>query len=235
VIVPVTLATQERKFYDEVVKQVWIDLQNDANDGDDVLAAALETASLSLSRFRTARRAWCAPAGAGAPVEHRRRRGRRITSSKMDACQEIILDNKAGAARRVLKFKNSVRTSLRSACATRASRSASTPETLPGRPHEPGGPVPAGELDVMVGTLDAMREGITLTALHLPLPDAPGCLAGTSRRGPPAPQRPEDAVTIYIYEANTVDDGKVRPANRLKEAIVSTVLVKDEIKEARHS
>jgi hypothetical protein len=39
-------------------------------------------------------------------------------------------------------------------------------------------------------------------------------------------------VTIYIYEApDTVDDGKVRPANLLKEAIVSTVLVKDEIKE----
>jgi SNF2 family DNA or RNA helicase len=93
----------------------------------------------------------------------------------------------------------------------------------------------AGELDVVVGTIDAMKEGITMTRSHLMyfmsrsfVPDVnEQCEAREDRLGQ------QKQVVVYIPQAtDTVATSRVHPINRLKEKIVRTVLPKDEIKEA---
>jgi SNF2 family DNA or RNA helicase len=92
----------------------------------------------------------------------------------------------------------------------------------------------AGKLDAVVGTIAAMKEGITLTRSHLMyftsrsfVPDVnEQCEAREDRTGQQA------TVMVYIPEAvGTVYTGNVRPANRRKEKIVRTVLIKDSIEE----
>lgn len=237
VIVPVTLASSERKFYEEVASQVWIDLVNEANAGDDVLAKALESGSLgSLLKV---------PNGAARLVRLQQVLedpsnidAERVTeTAKMDACQEIILDNPQPHVV-FCKFKNTVRVfadRLRDKGLNVGVYTGDTPTAVRTSLEDQ---FQRGELNVMVGTMDAMREGITLTAASvchfLTRSWVPGWNEQAEDRLHRNGQR--DPVTIYIYEATgTVDDGKVRPANRLKEGIVSTILVKDEIKEIQNS
>jgi SWI/SNF-related matrix-associated actin-dependent regulator 1 of chromatin subfamily A len=237
VIVPVTLSAAERQFYNEVESQVWIDLVNDANNGDDVLAKALESGDLGnllkvpngAARIVRLQQALEHPANINAE--------RALVSAKMDACEEIILDNKHEQHVVFLKFKQSVTMfaeRLREKGLKVATYTGDTPTAVRTSLEDQ---FQRGELDVMVGTLDAMREGITLTAAsicHFPTRAwVPGWNEQAEDRLHRNGQR--DPVTIYIYEAvGTVDDGKVRPANALKETIVGTVLVKDEVKETRH-
>jgi SNF2 family DNA or RNA helicase len=92
----------------------------------------------------------------------------------------------------------------------------------------------AGEIDVMVGTIGAMKEGITLTKSHLMafgtrdwVPDVnEQCEAREDRLGQ------QELVRVYIPQAeDTVAVEKVEPTNRLKEEIVKTVIPKQTIKE----
>lgn len=91
-----------------------------------------------------------------------------------------------------------------------------------------------GELDVMVGTIGAMKEGITLTRSHLMyflsrawVPDVnEQCEGREDRIGQ------QELVRVYIAQAaDTVATNKVEPTNRVKEGIVRTVVDKIEIKE----
>ena len=238
VIVPVTLATKERKFYDEVASQVWVDLVNEAKDaGNDALATALESGSLgNLIKI---------PNGAARMVrlqqvlEHPSNidAERVDTSGKMDACEEIILDNADQQHVVFLKFKQSVRIFAERLREKGLSVGTYTGDTPPAVRTSLEDQFQAGDIDVMVGTLDAMREGITLTAASVCHFLTRAWVPGWNEQAEDRLHRngQHDPVTIYIYEVeDSVDDGKVRPANLLKEAIVSTVLVKDEIKEKRN-
>jgi SNF2 family DNA or RNA helicase len=240
VIVPVALSAQTRRVYDELESQVWIDLAEEAKaDGNDALAEAIVSGDLSkllkipngAARMTRLQEFLEHPSNIDAD-------DRAKDSEKLDACEEIILDNKHTPHVVFCKYKH-------------------TTAVFAERLREKGlrvgvftGDVPTAErteiedafqrfdLDVIVGTLDAMQMGLTLTASsteHF-----------ISRAWVPAwNEQAEDRchrvgqrhpLTIYIYEApDTVDDGKVRPANRLKENIVKTVLEKDHIKETYHS
>lgn len=92
-----------------------------------------------------------------------------------------------------------------------------------------------GELDCLVGTIEALREGITLTHGHLQhwftrhwTPDWNE--QGESRQADRIGQK--DKTMIYIPQAAlTIAVSKIEPTNRLKEHIVRTVLPKDSIEE----
>jgi SNF2 family DNA or RNA helicase len=93
-----------------------------------------------------------------------------------------------------------------------------------------------GELDVVIGTIEAMKEGITLTRSHLMgfatrsfVPDVnEQCESREDRLGQ------QELVRVYIPQPpDTVSTDKVEPINQLKEQIVRTVLPKIAIKEAR--
>lgn len=91
-----------------------------------------------------------------------------------------------------------------------------------------------GEIDVIVGTIGAMKEGVTLTASHLMgfltrdwVPDVnEQCESREDRLGQ------AKLVRVFIPQAEgTVAVEKVEPTNRTKERIVRTVLPKLQIKE----
>lgn len=238
VIVPVTLASQERKFYEEIVSQVWLDLKNEAEEGDDVLAAALDKGDLSsllkiphgAARLMRLQQVLEHPANISAEE-------RVDQSSKMDACEEIILDNKHTPHVVYCKFKPSVAIfaeRLRDKGLRVGTFTGDTPTAVRTSLENQ---FQAGELDVLIGTTAAMKEGITLTAAS----------TGHFLTGSWVPAEDEqaedrlhrngqhDPVTLYRYEVpGTVDDGKVRPANERKRAMVATVIAKDEVKEIRH-
>lgn len=91
-----------------------------------------------------------------------------------------------------------------------------------------------GETRVIVGTLDALKEGITLTSGHLMymmsrffVPDLNEQFeARCDRLGQ------QYQVLVYIPQAeNSVATDKVEPINRVKERIVRSVVIKDDIQE----
>lgn len=95
----------------------------------------------------------------------------------------------------------------------------------------------AGDLDLIVGTMDAMREGITLTYGHLQYWCTRAWVPGWNEQGE---ARQADRLgqqqksMIYIpLVIGSVAKSHVEPSNRRKENIVSTVIRKDDIEEVR--
>jgi SNF2 family DNA or RNA helicase len=92
----------------------------------------------------------------------------------------------------------------------------------------------AGNIDVIVGTLAALKEGITLTAAHhmycLTRDFVPSVNEQFESRCDRLGQQHQ--VMVYIPQAeNTVSPQKVEPLLRLKERIVGAVLPKIDIEE----
>jgi SNF2 family DNA or RNA helicase len=95
-----------------------------------------------------------------------------------------------------------------------------------------------GEIDVIVGTIGAMREGITLTRSHLQHWVSRAMVPAWNEQGEAREDRlgQQKQVLVYIPQAEgTVVTGNVEPTNRVKEKIVSTVIPMDEIKEGTKS
>lgn len=91
-----------------------------------------------------------------------------------------------------------------------------------------------GEIDVMVGTIDAMYQGITLTSGRRQFWLSRDFVPARNEQGEARNDRlgQQELVLVYIPEAeNTVAADKVAPINRLKESIVKTVLPQVKIKE----
>lgn len=91
----------------------------------------------------------------------------------------------------------------------------------------------AGNLDVLVGTLGAMRESITLTAANIvhfcEIAWVPGWNSQAEDRLHRVGQVNPVTVLRYMVE-NSVDTDKVAPTNQLKEMIVSDVIAMDEVR-----
>jgi SNF2 family DNA or RNA helicase len=91
-----------------------------------------------------------------------------------------------------------------------------------------------GELDVVIGTIAAMREGITMTAGRLQFWLTRDWVPAVNEQGESRQDRigQQREVIVYIPQPeNSVATDNVAPTNRLKERIVSTVIAKDDIKE----
>jgi SNF2 family DNA or RNA helicase len=236
VIVPVTLAKKERQFYEEVASQVWVDLLKEA-EGDEALSRALETGSLAsllkipngAARMTRLQEVLEHPATIDAK--------RHEETAKMDACEEIILDNRTIPHVVFCMFKPTVtlfaerlrKHGLRVAVFTGDVKTADRTDIED--------EFQRGELDIIVGTIASMYQGITLSAASTEHFLSRGWVPAIYEQAEDRCHRigQPDPVTIYIYEAqDTVDDGKVRPTNRRKEAIVKTVLPKDDIKEEQY-
>jgi SNF2 family DNA or RNA helicase len=94
-----------------------------------------------------------------------------------------------------------------------------------------------GEIDVMVGTIDAMREGITLTNGRRQFWLSRSFVPAHNEQGEARCDRlgQQHQVLVYIPQSQgTVAADKVDPINRLKEKIVRTILPQIDIKEATH-
>lgn len=239
VIVPVSLSKSERKFYDELESQVWIDLAKEAEaQGNDALARAIESGSLSnllkipngAARMTRLQEFLEHPSNIDAE--------RVDDSAKLDACEEIILDNRNVQHVVWCKYKHTTRVFAERLRAKDLRVGVYTGDVDSGERTELEDAFQRGDLDVMIGTIAAMKEGITLTAASTEHFISRSWVPAENEQAEDRCHRngQHDPVTIYIYETpGTVDDGKVKPANRLKEGIVKTVLEKDDVKEEYHS
>ena len=234
VYVPVQLSSKQRKLYREAETKLWLEVEKAAKEGDESaikLAQAASSGGKAMYRIMN---------GASRTVRLRQiletpalLEGEDI-SAKLDACQEIILDN---STTQHVVFTEFVATA--GILAERLKAKGLTVETYTGETEEHvrtdlQDRFQAGEIDVLVGTTGAMREGITLTAAstehfisrHWTPAINEQCEDRCHRVGQKNP------LTIYIYLAeDSVDTDKVEPTNRLKEFIVESVIKKDEIKE----
>lgn len=92
----------------------------------------------------------------------------------------------------------------------------------------------AGEFRVFISTIKAGGVGLTLTAAQTAIFIERDWTPAINEQAEDRLHRigQQQSVSILILEAqNTVDDGNVAPANRVKELIVKSVITADEIKE----
>lgn len=93
-----------------------------------------------------------------------------------------------------------------------------------------------GEIDVVVGTVEAMYQGITLTNGHLQHWLSRSFVPARNEQGEARQHRlgQQELVRVYIPQAvDTVATEKVAVANELKESIVKTIIPQDDIQEVR--
>jgi SNF2 family DNA or RNA helicase len=95
----------------------------------------------------------------------------------------------------------------------------------------------AGELDAIVGTIGALKEGITLTRANrgyfLSRDWVPAGNEQPEARYANRTGQSRKSTTFIPLAVDTVATSKVEPTNRLKEKIVKAVHSKDAIEEVR--
>lgn len=236
--IPVTLNPKQRKLYEKAEKEFWLAIEQAVKEGDkdatkfaEGIAAGKKVYEISNGAARTVRLRQVAssPALLGAEDD----------SAKLDAAVEIITDNQPKQFVVFCEFVETVHLLVE--------------RLRKPRPHGPGlraeaftGEVDSalrtvyedrfqnGEIDVLVGTIGAMRESITLTAADTVIFTERAWVPGWNEQAEDRLWRngQENAVTVIILEAeDTVDVDKIKPTNEIKQMIVKSVLKQDEIKE----
>lgn len=233
----VSLNPGQQKLYDEAEKAMWLAVEKDVAAGN---KEAIEFAARAAAGESSAT-LWQIPSGGARMVrlqqiiENPALLGGDDDSAIMDYLEQKFADSRPEPWVFFFKYKES--------CEIFAKRLRSKHGAAVGVYHGDVKPAnrtkleddfQAGAIDAMVGTIGAMKEGITLTRSHLMgfgsrdfVPDNnEQCEAREDRIGQ---QRP---VIVYIPQAEaTVATDKVEPINRLKEQIVRTVLPKHDIEE----
>lgn len=249
IVVPVDMGAKQRKLYAETESQLWIEVEKAIADGDADATKFVEAAAAGRNFYTL-------PNGAARTVRLRQVLSNpailmwpdledllrnmdaavKVESAKMEAAEERIFD---ASHKQHIVFSEFV-----GSCyifVERLRRKGISAEAFTGKINTRERTALEDrfqnhEFDVIVGTIGAMREGVTLTAADtqhwVELPWVPGWREQGEDRSHRIGQR--NALTLFSYEGQgTVDDGKIAPTNRLKERIVSTVLPKDEIKETQ--
>jgi SNF2 family DNA or RNA helicase len=234
VYVPVKMGSKQQKLYDEAEREMWFEVEQAIKAGDKAAEKFAEAVAKDPSAIYTV------PNGAARTVRLRQIAstpallGGEDESAKLDAAVEIIVD---AQPKQIVFFTEFVGTTnimverLRKK-GIRAEAFTGETDTIDRTRLE--NEFQAGDFDVLCGTIDAMKEGLTLTAADTQV--------WAERKWTPAPnEQGEDRshrngqdkpVTILILEADgTVDVSKVRPTNQIKSMIVSSVIVKDEVLE----
>jgi SNF2 family DNA or RNA helicase len=234
--VPVKLNTKQRKAYEEAEAAFWLSIEQAVKEGDkdaahfaeQVLTGKKRIYELANGAARTVRLRQVAstPALLGGLDD----------SAKLDAAVEIITD---AQPKQFVVFTEFVETAnilcerLRKHDLTAAAFTGEVTDTSVRTDYE--NKFQSGDIDVLVGTLGAMRESITLTAADTVIFVERAWVPAWNEQAEDRLWRngQKNQVTVLILEAeDTVDQDKVKPANVVKEAIVASVLKKDTIKEA---
>lgn len=235
---PLDLNPKQQKLYDDAEESMWLTVLEDASHGNQ---EALKFMALAAEEERDVGSFLRIPNGGARLVrlqqiiENSALLGGPDDSALMDYFEERYLDSRPEPWVFFTKFKMSTHL-----LADRLRKHGANVGVYTGDVKGEGrtkleDAFQRGELDVLVGTIGAMKEGITLTVAHLMgfltrdwVPDVnEQCEGREDRLG----QQREVLVDIPLAE-NTVATGVVEPKNRLKERIVRTVLPKDKIKEA---
>jgi SWI/SNF-related matrix-associated actin-dependent regulator 1 of chromatin subfamily A len=235
-IIPVTLNPKQREAYDQAEEAFWLEIEQAVAEGDKDAAKFAEQVLSGQKRIyeivngaaRTVRLRQIAstPALLGGEDD----------SAKLDAAVETIGD---AQPKQFVIFTEFVGTA--NILVERLRKRKITAEAFTGEVDTRTRTLfedrfQAEEIQVLVGTIGAMREGITLTAADtvgfIEKAWVPGWNEQAEDRLWRAGQK--NNVTVLIWEAeNTVDDGRVKPTNAIKEGIVSSAIRKDQVKEVQ--
>lgn len=234
ITVPVELTKYQRKMYKDAEKNLWLEIARDAEEGDDSAKEFIRRADAGANIYEI-------PNGAARTVRLRQVASTpallegKDDSAKLDTAAEIIAD----AQKQMVVFSEFVQTC--NILVARLRKRGINAEVYTGDTDANYRTVledkfQRGEIDVLVGTIPAMREGITLhaadTVMFLERHWTPGWNEQAEDRVHRNGQK--ENVTVLILEAqDTVDQSKIRPTNKLKEAIIKSVLPKDEINEQK--
>lgn len=233
--VPVDLHKPQRKLYDEAEKQMWFEVEQAIKEGDKQAKTFAEQA-LRNQTYQVVN-------GAARTVRLRQIAsspallGGEDVSAKLDAAEELITD----AGKQIVVFTEFVETT-RLLVERLRKRGLVAEQFVGGISSEQRtqyeDDFQNGDIDVIVGTIPAMKEGITLTA-------ADTVLFIERHWTPAVNEQCEDRlhrvgqkknVTVLILEAeDTVDTQKVSVTNAIKSLIVSSVINKDDVEEKTRS
>lgn len=227
------LNKKQRKLYDEAERQLWLTVEKEIEEGSESAKKFAEAVVAGKSIYKI-------PNGAARTTRLRQiietpaNLGGDDDSGVLDSCVDHIIDSRPEQWVVFCAFKPTVKCLVE-----RLQKQGLTVEPYTGdvEPHERSrleDRFQAGEIDVIVGTIDAMYQGITLTAGNRQFWCSRHWTPDINEQGEDRQNRIGQARRVMVFIAqpeNTVAVDRVEPTNRLKEAIVRSVLPKDEIKE----
>jgi SNF2 family DNA or RNA helicase len=237
---PVPLNPGQQKLYDEAEKSMWLAVEKDIAEGN---KAALDFARTAVEGGGIANLIRI-PNGAARMVrllqiiENAALLGGSDDSATMDNFEEKFLDS--GRAQWVVFCK------YRESCELLGDRLQKkygakvgiyNGDVTPENRTKLEDAFQRGEIEVMIGTIDAMYQGITLTGGRRQFWMSRDFVPAKNEQGEARCDRlgQQHLVLVYIPQAeNTVATEKVDPINRLKESIVKTVLPQVKIEEGTH-
>jgi SNF2 family DNA or RNA helicase len=233
----VPLTPKQRKLYEEAEKKMWLQVMKEAEEGD---RSAREFIRAASTPNVTASALYRIPNGAARMVrlqqiiENCALLGGDDESALMDDFEQKYVD--AGEQQWVVfcKYRESCTLLAKRLEKLGATVGVYTGEVKPEERTKLEDAFQRGALDVLIGTIGAMKEGITLTSGHLQYWLTRSFVPAENEQGESREDRlgQQELVRVYIPQAvNTVATDKVAPINRLKEGIVSTVIPKDKIEE----
>lgn len=233
--VPLTMGKEQAKVYADAESKFWLEIQQAVEAGDksairfaaDVLSGKKRIYEITngASRVVRLRQILCSPALLGG-IDN---------SVKMDAIVDNVTDNshqQHGVFVEFVEGANILVDRLRKKGVIAEAFTGEVKDTAVRTYYEDR--FQAGKIDVLVGTLGAMRESITLTAANIghfcELAWVPGWNSQAEDRFHRVGQLNPVTILRYIVE-DTVDTEKVRPTNQLKDMIVRSVIVQDPVNE----
>jgi SNF2 family DNA or RNA helicase len=246
-VIPVKLGKKQRAIYSQAETAFWLEIEQtitagEAADADDKVKKAAKEAKRFAEDVLSGTKTLY-EIGNGATRTVRMRQvcstpallGGEDDSAKLDACVEKITDN---AHKQHVVFTEFVETAnilverLRKFWLSAEAYTGLVTSTQVRAQYEDR--FQNGEIDVLVGTIPAMGESLTLTAADTGHFIERSWVPSKNEQAEDRLWRTgqKNAVTILIYEAeDTVDTDKVKPTNALKENIVGSVIKRNKIKE----
>jgi SNF2 family DNA or RNA helicase len=238
--VTVTLNPKQRKLYDEAEKQLWFEVEQAIKDGDE----SAERFARAAAGGESAATLYKLPNGAARTVRLRQiiespaLLGAEDDSAVLDACVEKILDSGDEQWAVFTEFAETPNLLVERLAKRGIKAAAYTGSVHPTQRGKLVDEYQRGELQVIVGTIKSMYQGVTLTAGNKQFWVSRDWVPDVNEQGEDRQNRigQDSRVFIFIAQAqDTVATDKIEPTNKLKESIVRAVLKKDEIKEeAQH-
>lgn len=232
--VPVTLNPKQRKLYTEAEKQMWLEIEKAVEAGDAGAKRLVAETKGDLSKMLKL------PNGAARTV-----RLRQIIESPallegeddsavLDACVEHIMDSRPEPWVVFTAFKGTPDLLVKRLAKRGLTAVPYTGDVDPEDRSKIEDQFQAGQIDVVVGTIASMYQGITLTAANRQFWCSRDFVPDINEQGEDRCNRigQSKRVAIYIAEAeDTVATTKVAPINKIKERIVRSVVSKDHIEQ----
>jgi SNF2 family DNA or RNA helicase len=233
--VPIELGPKQRKLYAEAESQMWLKVQQEVEQGDKDAEAFAKAVLEGVNVYQI-------PNGAARTVRLRMilespaLLGGEDDSAVLDACVDRVVDSQPiGGREQWVVFTEFADTP--DLLAKRFEAKGLVAKTYTGRISTDvraklEEQFQRGEIDVLIGTIKSMYQGITLTASNKQFWVSRDWVPDINEQGEDRQNRIGQSDRVFVFIAqpeDTVATSKIEPLNRLKERIVRAVVPKDNI------